>query len=363
MARIDLKNLAHSYLPKPANDADYALQKTNHVWEDGSAYALLGPSGCGKTTLLNIISGLLKPSQGQVLFDGRDVTAVPPQERNIAQVFQFPVIYDTMSVFDNLAFPLRNRKVPESEIHERVDEVAEMLELNDVLHKRAANLSADAKQKISLGRGLVRSDVAAILFDEPLTVIDPHLKLLLRRKLKQIHARFKLTMVYVTHDQLEALTFADQVVVMNQGEVLQIGTPQALFENPQHPFVGYFIGSPGMNFLPCRLQDGQAAIGDATIPTAVADRSLSGDFELGIRPEFLVLHAEAGPERHEVVVIEIEDLGNCKIVTVDFVGHGLKVKIGEEQEVPGNRAYLEFPSQWIRVYADGRLLENGLKQS
>jgi glycerol transport system ATP-binding protein len=359
MARINLKNLAHSYLPHPENEADYALRKMDHVWEDGSAYALLGPSGCGKTTLLNIISGLVKPSDGQVLFDGQDVTALPPQERNIAQVFQFPVIYDTMSVYDNLAFPLRNRKLSEADIKERVNEVADMLELNDVLQKRAANLSADAKQKISLGRGLVRSDVAAILFDEPLTVIDPHLKLLLRRKLKQIHARFELTMVYVTHDQLEALTFADQVVVMNEGQVLQIGTPQDLFENPQHTFVGYFIGSPGMNILPCRMQNGTASIGELQIAVGNGSEKLSGKFELGIRPEFLKLHAAQVPASHQVTVKEVEDLGNCKIATVRFAEQLLKVKLPEEQDAPPEIGFLEFSPQWIRIYADGRLIESG----
>jgi glycerol transport system ATP-binding protein len=334
----------------------------DHVWEDGNAYALLGPSGCGKTTLLNIISGLLKPSEGQVLFDGKDVTALLPQERNIAQVFQFPVIYDTMSVYDNLAFPLRNRKLPEANIIERVKEVADMLELNDVLHKRAANLSADAKQKISLGRGLVRSDVAAILFDEPLTVIDPHLKLLLRRKLKQIHARFKLTMVYVTHDQLEALTFADQVVVMNEGQVMQIGTPQDLFENPQHTFVGYFIGSPGMNFLPCRMENGIAEIGGQKIQVGNGTEKLKGDFKLGIRPDFLKLHAQEAPGSLPVAIKAMEDLGNCKIVTVQLAEKTLKVKLSEEQEIPAESGFLEFQPQWVRIYADDKLVGNNVKE-
>lgn len=358
MARINLKSLAHSYLSCPRKETDYALRKMDHVWEDGSAYALLGPSGCGKTTLLNIISGLVQPSNGQVLFDDKDVTMLPPQERNIAQVFQFPVIYDTMSVYDNLAFPLRNRKISEAEICERVNEVSEMLELNDVLHKRAANLSADAKQKISLGRGLVRSDVAAILFDEPLTVIDPHLKLLLRRKLKQIHARFNLTMVYVTHDQLEALTFADKVVVMNEGQVMQIGTPQELFEDPKHTFVGYFIGSPGMNILPCQMQDGVASIGELKVPVGNGCEKLKGQFELGIRPEFLKIHTEEVHGSYRVVIREIEDLGTCKIATVLLAGQSLKVKLPEDQNVPEEDCYLEFLPQWIRIYADGKLVDS-----
>ncbi|MEO1265485.1 MAG: ABC transporter ATP-binding protein, partial [Pseudomonadota bacterium] len=241
MARITLEHLRHSYMPAPAGPDDYALKEIDVAWEDGGAYALLGPSGCGKTTLLNIISGLLTPSEGRVLFDDRDVTHEPPDARNIAQVFQFPVVYDTMTVFDNLAFPLRNRGVGESKVRARVDAIAEMTDLTAMLQKRASGLTADGKQKISLGRGLVREDVNVIMFDEPLTVIDPHLKWQLRSKLKELHHRIETTMIYVTHDQTEALTFADRVVVMQEGVVVQIGTPTDLFERPQHTFVGHFI--------------------------------------------------------------------------------------------------------------------------
>src|SRR5210317_840221 len=297
MARIELNEIAHSYLKKPKDESDYALKRIHNEWVDGGAYALLGPSGCGKTTLLNVISGLLQPSRGRVLYDGTDVTDLPPEKRNIAQVFQFPVLYDTMSVFNNLAFPLRNRGVAESEVKKRVLEVAEILDLSPYLKKRAAGLAADAKQKISLGRGLVRSDVAAILFDEPLTVIDPHLKWNLRRKLKDIHEQLKLTFVYVTHDQVEALTFADKVVVMYEGEIVQIGSPQDLFENPEHTFVGYFIGSPGMNFLDCTLEGNVARCNGAGIRLSdrLADkgRTAQGKLQLGIRPIHLTLAADA----------------------------------------------------------------------
>ena len=160
MARISL-DLAHSYKANPQQPGDYALLPLKMEFEDGGAYALLGPSGCGKTTMLNIMSGLLVPSHGKVLFDGRDVTRETPQQRNIAQVFQFPVIYDTMTVAENLAFPLRNRKVPAQQIRERVGVIAEMLEMSGQLDQPAAGLAADAKQKISLGRGLVRDDVAS----------------------------------------------------------------------------------------------------------------------------------------------------------------------------------------------------------
>ena len=359
MARIHLSNIAHSYGGKPGAPVEYALRPMDHVWEDGGAYALLGPSGCGKTTLLNVISGLVHPSEGRVIYDERDVTDLPPQQRNIAQVFQFPVIYDTMTVFDNLAFPLRNRGLPADKVRARVEEVADTLDLAADLKKRARGLSADAKQKISLGRGLVRSDVAAILFDEPLTVIDPHLKWLLRRKLKQIHERFATTLIYVTHDQNEALTIADKVAVMHEGQMLQVGSPQELFERPKHTFVGYFIGSPGMNLLPCTLADGAALVEDRRIPLDPAvvrkAQGASGPLEIGIRPQFLRLSGAGGGV--PVAVETVEDLGNFKIVTTRLGSRAVKVKVPEDDPVPAGGATLSFPPEWTRLYAGGRLVE------
>ena len=231
-----------------------------------------------------------------MLFDGADVTQLPADRRNIAQVFQFPVIYDTMTVYQNLAFPLRNRGVGRPRIDARVREIATMLELDDMLDRPAAGLTADNKQKISMGRGLVRDDVNVVMFDEPLTVIDPHLKWKLRSKLKELHQRVRLTMIYVTHDQTEALTFADRVVVMQDGEVVQIGTPVELFERPQHTFVGHFIGSPGMNVLPAAVRDGGVWFGDRHVEVAgpVVD---GGRLEIGVRPEFVRLAPEGVPVR------------------------------------------------------------------
>ncbi|MEL6198157.1 MAG: ABC transporter ATP-binding protein, partial [Pseudomonadota bacterium] len=168
MARITLDSLAHSYHARPKAEADYALKTMTHAWEDGQAYALLGASGCGKTTLLNIISGLLQPSEGRILFDDIDVTHAPTAARNIAQVFQFPVVYDTMTVRENLAFPLRNRGADPAYVAERVQTIAAMIGMEATLDRKARGLTADAKQKISLGRGMVREDVNALLFDEPL---------------------------------------------------------------------------------------------------------------------------------------------------------------------------------------------------
>ena len=342
MARIDL-DLAHSYKPNPTGDADYALLPLKMTFRDGGAYALLGPSGCGKTTLLNIISGLLVPSQGGVQFDGRDVTRTSPQQRNIAQVFQFPVIYDTMTVAENLAFPLKNRKVPADQIKARVGQIAEMLEMSHQLDQRAAGLAADQKQKISLGRGLVRSDVAAVLFDEPLTVIDPHLKWQLRRKLKQIHHELKLTLVYVTHDQVEALTFADQVVVMTRGRAVQVGSASDLFERPRHTFVGHFIGSPGMNFLPATLASGAPA--GATL--------------LGIRPEYVTLAAPHAAGAVPGTVKAAQDIGTWWLLTATLAdGTVLRARLSGEQAIPkaGEAVWLSIVGSHTCYYQNEELV-------
>jgi glycerol transport system ATP-binding protein len=360
MARIQFDQIAHSYYPQPKALSDYALKEINTVWEDGGAYALLGPSGCGKTTLLNVISGLLKPSKGRVLYNDTDVTVLPPEKRNIAQVFQFPVLYDTMSVFDNLAFPLKNRGLNKADTTRRVQAVADILDLTPDLKKKAAGLSADAKQKISLGRGLVRSDVAAVLFDEPLTVIDPHLKWSLRRKLKEIHEQLKLTLIYVTHDQVEALTFADQVILMYEGEIVQVGTPQELFENPRHKFVGYFIGSPGMNFLPCRLEGQNARVDTVTIPlepqTAALGAKASGALELGIRPIHLQVHGSPVSGAVPVTVKAVQDQGSFKILTATLNSHTIQARIPEGHPVPSGKAWMLFPPQRTKLFADQRLV-------
>ncbi|MEM7023874.1 MAG: ABC transporter ATP-binding protein [Pseudomonadota bacterium] len=354
MAKITLDQLRHSYLANPRTDADWALKQLDVAWEDGGAYALLGPSGCGKTTLLNIISGLIQPSQGRVLFDGQDVTNLPPDQRHIAQVFQFPVIYDTMTVYDNLAFPLRNRGVAEADVDVRVKQIAELLELTSTLRNRASGLTADSKQKISLGRGLVRSDVNVIMFDEPLTVIDPHLKWQLRSKLKELHREITRTMIYVTHDQTEALTIADRVVVMDLGEVVQIGTPVELFETPQHTFVGHFIGSPGMNVLPCRLENGRPTIEGLPITTANGDavRDDGGLLEIGVRPEFIAF----ADEGLAVDVVNVSDAGRYRIVETRYGDNDVKLLVDEDVEVPAGGAHLRFDPSKTRVYRDSWLV-------
>jgi glycerol transport system ATP-binding protein len=357
MARIDLVDVAHCYRP----GAGFALRPMTMTWNDGGAYALLGPSGCGKTTLLNIISGLIRPLQGRVLLGGRDVTDLPPQARNIAQVFQFPVIYDTMTVFENLAFPLRNRRWQAADTDRRVREVAQMLELAGDLGRRARGLPTHVEQKIALGRGLVRPDVAAVLLDEPLTAVDPHVKWLLRRKLKQIHAQLALSLIYVTHDQTEALTFADKVVVMTEGEVVQTGTAQELFETPAHTFVGHFVGNPGMNLLSCSIEDDVARLGQARVAlpghARQAFAGLSGPFKLGIRPEFVECSPSPIEGGHPVELLSVRPMGNHTLVSARLEDQSLWAKVRDTPGLAVGRAWVRLPRERVQVYANERRVD------
>jgi glycerol transport system ATP-binding protein len=351
MTRIALEGVAHSYSGKTDSERDYALKPLNLVWEHGGAYALLGPSGCGKTTLLNIISGLVTPSEGRLLFDGADVTRLPTEKRNIAQVFQFPVIYDTMTVAENLAFPLKNRHLARPLIERRVAEVADMLDLTADLGRRARGLAADAKQKISLGRGLVRTDVTAMLFDEPLTVIDPTLKWTLRSKLKAVHRARDLLMIYVTHDQTEALTFADKVVVMNEGKAVQIGTPAELFERPEHTFVGYFIGSPGMNLLPAKVSGSRASVEGNEIQLSAAYPALpkDGRIQLGVRPDYAMMSAANGIP---VTVRRIADLGRKRLAHVSLGDYPMVATVPPEMSSVGERSNVVFDPAHTHIYVN-----------
>jgi glycerol transport system ATP-binding protein len=358
MARIDLVDLAQSYSGADADLESFALKPISMTWRQGGAYALLGPSGCGKTTLLNLISGIVTPTRGQILFDGKDITPLSTQKRNIAQVFQFPVIYDTMTVGENLAFPLKNRGVPKAQIDARVAEIGELLDLTPYLNRKATRLTPDAKQKISLGRGLVRSDVAAVLFDEPLTVIDPALKWELRSKLKALHRALDLTMIYVTHDQTEALTFADTVVVMHDGRVVQSGTPQELFDKPAHTFVGYFIGSPGMNIVPAEVSGREARIGGHVIALQRSyDKLPAGaTIEIGVRPEFVHV-ATPAPGLLLAQVERVDDLGRISFARVRIGGVKFAARVPQGFSVAGSDVGLVFDPGRVHVYADSRLVE------
>jgi glycerol transport system ATP-binding protein len=361
MATIELKDLNHSYSSGQDSDSGFSITDLNVRWEDGTANALLGPSGCGKTTILNIISGLLQPSSGSVLFNGEEITRQSPRERHIAQVFQFPVVYDTMKVFDNLAFPLRNSGLLEKNIKPRVERIAELLNLTHLVDRSAGKLNPMEKQLISLGRGIIREDTSAVLLDEPLTVIDPLMKLDIRRKLREVQKELGITMIYVTHDQHEALTFADYVTVMNEGAVVQMGRPDELFLNPTTPFVGFFIGIPGMNLMDCEVINDRASVGDISfqISKEIVQKikGQNGKIQLGIRPEFVKIRKHPGENWHTFELKIKENVGAYQILTLETNGLRIKARVddlfdGQEKDL----LHVFFPEDKIRLYYNGRLL-------
>lgn len=356
MASVTLEGVGHAYDNKTPID-QWPLKPLTVTFEAGRTYALVGPSGCGKTTMLNIMSGLVSPKQGKVLFDGKDVTGLKTEKRNVAQVFQFPAIYRSMNVFDNLAFPLVCRNWEASRIKERVESVAEILGISTKLNRAAWRLGVDEKQLVSLGRGLVRDDVAVLLMDEPLTVIDPQLKFLLRKRIKEANDELGSTIIYVTHDQYEAMTFAEELLVMSQGEVVQQGTPEQLFEAPINDYVGYFIGSPAMNFLSVDAKGESVSLAGQGIDVANAQSVKDGSLQLGIRPEYVsVAPSSRGKNVIGAEVIEVQDQGNTRVVSCAVGGQTLKMKLPREIEVPSaGPVSLRLPVEKSLLYVNGNL--------
>lgn len=359
MAKLAFENISHSYQVSADEEfsqenIEWAIKDMNIVWKDGTANALLGPSGCGKTTMLNILSGLLKPTEGKVLIDGQVVNDLPPQKRHIAQVFQFPVIYDSMDVYNNLAFPLVNKKVKKARIDKKVNEVAEILNLKEYLRSPSRDLNSAEKQKVSLGRGIIRDDTVAILLDEPLTVIDPKMRGELRRSLKMVQEELSITMIYVTHDQHEALTFADYVTIVKAGKYLQGGTPHELYSEPEDPFVGYFIGSPGMNVIECSLEKNQIKTKEFSITISDSLKQKLGEvkeMELGIRPEELLVYTSNKENTISFEVIVIENMGNYKILTLKKNELRIKVRVDLELQVEKNgQLFVEFPEKKMKLF-------------
>jgi len=246
MALIDLQDLTFRY----PGAAEATLTDLHLRVVDGEAHALLGASGAGKTTLLNLLSGILKPTNGRILFDGVDVSDWSGRQRGVTQVFQFPVLYESLSVADNLVFPLRTRKASRTLIAARLQIIGDELALGPLLERKPRELSLFEKQLVALGKALMHPDIKVVLLDEPLTAVEPRIKWRLRQSIKRVQADLGVTMIYVTHDQTEALTFADRVSVLTTDGILQTGTPQEIYQAPQHEFVGHFVGSPGMNFVP-----------------------------------------------------------------------------------------------------------------
>ena len=316
---VELRGVKKNYGPVTA------IQNLNLSVEKGEFCALLGPSGCGKSTLLRMIAGLEAVTAGAIFIGGVDVTHVPPAKRRIAMVFQSYALYPHMTVRQNISFSLRVAKAPRDVIERRTNDVAKMLQLEHLLDRKPAQLSGGQRQRVAIGRALVR-EPEVFLFDEPLSNLDAMLRVQMRIEIAKLHADLKSTMIYVTHDQVEAMTLADKIVVLDHGVISQIGAPMDLYLHPENKFVASFIGSPTMNFVPAAVKqaEGTAAEldlkggGQIRVTTRKADARPNGDFELGIRPEHVDLGEAGAPNANLPGKIQIvEHLGNATIMYVD----------------------------------------------
>jgi multiple sugar transport system ATP-binding protein len=285
MAEIVLDKLSKTFA-----DGTTAVHEADFTIGDGEFFILVGPSGCGKSTLLNMIVGLEDISSGELRIDGDVVNDLDPKDRNMAMVFQSYAIYPHLTVWENIAFPLRIRKVPKDEVRRRVAEASELLELDELLDRKPANLSGGQRQRVAMGRAIVRETTAAFLMDEPLSNLDAKLRVQMRTAISKLQQRLGTTTVYVTHDQTEALTLGDRVAVMRRGHVQQVGSPRELYNEPANLFVAGFIGSPAMNLLPAQLDGDQLCLPmvDLTVPDTMRERLRgrhSDRLVAGIRPE------------------------------------------------------------------------------
>jgi len=298
---------------------------------DEEFVVLVGPSGCGKSTILRMIAGLEHVTAGEILIGGRVVNDREPKDRDIAMVFQDYALYPHMTVHDNLAFGLRYRKVPRIELRRRVEEAARVLEISELMDRMPRELSGGQRQRVAMGRAIVR-DPKIFLFDEPLSNLDAKLRGQMRTELKKLRARVSTTTVFVTHDQVEAMTLADRIVVLNHGQVEQVGTPEQVYETPASAFVAGFIGAPPMNLLPGRLEsiNGQSAVVLAEGTVLPAARFASGmrDVLCGIRAEdFELASGQDERPRLEAVVTAVEPLGPDTLVSVTIGGHDIVCRL------------------------------------
>ena len=314
------------------------LQKLNLNIHEGEFLVLLGSSGCGKSTLLNCIAGLLEVTDGQIHIKGQNVTWAEPSERGIGMVFQSYALYPQMTVRGNLSFGLKNAKVPKAEIEKRVARAAEILQMAPLLDRKPGALSGGQRQRVAIGRALVR-DVDVFLFDEPLSNLDAKLRVDLRVELKRLHNQLQNTMIYVTHDQVEAMTLADRIAVMKGGKIMQLGSPDEIYNQPRNLYVADFIGSPSMNFLEGHLEGGTFKVDDMAMPMTgyqfanaqTADRPAV----IGIRPEHVVTGELVGnaPLQFDVTVDLVEPMGSDTLVYAKLGRHVFRVRMDGQARV------------------------------
>jgi multiple sugar transport system ATP-binding protein len=337
-----------------------AVEDFNLEIQDGEFMVFVGPSGCGKTTSLRMIAGLEDITSGLLKIGDRVVNDVPPKDRDIAMVFQSYALYPHMSVRDNLAFGLKLRKIDKKEIERRVNEAAGILDLGKYLDRKPKELSGGQRQRVALGRAIVR-EPAVFLMDEPLSNLDAKLRVQTRAEIARLHQRLKTTIVYVTHDQVEAMTMGQRIAVMSQAKLQQVGSPQDLYDHPDNKFVAGFIGSPSMNFMPMTLEgSGESAMLKADgveIPVAAAFRegiqaAAGRDFVVGVRPE----HWDVVPTGSEVAAVQaradvVEYLGNEELLHIEVAGQDLVAIVSSERRVrPGDVVTLHIPLEKMHLF-------------
>ena len=326
----------------------FALARFDIEVQDGEFLVLVGPSGCGKSTTLRILAGLEEPTTGELFIDDRNVTDIKPQDRDIAMVFQNYALYPHMTVFDNMAFSLRMKKMPGDQIDQNVRETAEILGISDYLDRKPRELSGGQRQRVALGRAIVRHP-AVFLFDEPLSNLDAKLRVQMRNELSRLHTKLGSTMIYVTHDQAEAMTLGDRIVVLKDGYIQQIATPLNLYDNPDNSFVAGFIGSPSMNFLDVELKNGLIHTGETILENTPFAGVQDGEYLFGIRPED-IHPSEGSPLSGEVEVIET--LGNENIIYMKFHGIQFAARCGPKVEAVTGEMF-EFGMDLMRSHLFG----------
>ncbi len=346
-----------------------AVDDVNLEIEDGEFISLVGPSGCGKTTTLRLIAGLEAPTSGEIYFDGKPVSRVSPGKRNVAMVFQSYAIYPHMTVLDNIAFPLEARGVAKKERVKLAKEAAEFVQIEQFLDRKPGQLSGGQRQRVALARAIVRQP-SAYLMDEPLSNLDAKLRVLMRAELKRLHKRLKVTTVYVTHDQVEAMAMSDRVAVMNEGILQQVGTPDDLYYCPENQWVAGFIGSPPMNLIECTLTEngglkclgtGESTITlDKDLAEQLKEKPAGTKLVLGVRPEHFSVHKERQENSLEAEGYADEPLGEHVIVDLLLEDMMIKAKTapGFTAEM-GSKVYLTFPKESIYLYDQDRLLTRG----
>ena len=352
MARVEVRNLLKRF------GKVVAVNHITFTVDDGEFFVLLGPSGCGKTTTLRCIAGLEDPDEGDIIIDGKRVNDLPPYKRDIAMVFQNYALYPHMKVYDNLAFPLKMKGYSKAEIDRRVKEVARLLHIYDLLDRKPSQLSGGQQQRVALGRALVRKP-KVFLMDEPLSNLDAKLRVYMRAELKKLQKELGITTIYVTHDQVEAMTMADRIAVMNKGRIMQIGRPKELYEHPANIFVAGFIGSPPMNFLDAEIVEKNNKIVlkvdkyELVLPDWMAEKigPLPREAILGIRPEHIKIAAGEEKNTWSVPVFVVEPMGTETIINVKIGDKIVKIRTLQEIEVhPGDIIKIIIPINRIHLF-------------